>query len=90
MRTAKISSKGQVAIPAALREAVDLRPGAEVTFELAGSAILLRPVPQFEPVTPKQGYGCIPHEGPSATEADIRGAVRKAALSKWRRHSKAR
>ena len=78
MGNAKISSKGQVAIPMALREAIDLRPGAEVSFELAGSAILLRPVPQFKPVTPKQGYGCIPHKGRAASEADIRRAARAA------------
>lgn len=90
MRTARISSKGQVAIPAALREAIDLRPGAEVSFELAGSAILLRPVPQFKPLTPKQGYGCIVHKGRAASEADIRRAARAAAATKWRRRSKQR
>ena len=90
MGTAKISSKGQVAIPAALREAIDLRPGAEVSFELAGSAILLRPVPQFKPLTPKQGYGCIPHKGRAASEADIRRAARAAAATKWRKRGKQR
>ncbi len=85
MGTAKISSKGQVAIPAALREAIDLRPGAEVSFQLAGSAILLRPVPQFKPLTPKQGYGCIPHKGRGASEADVRRAARAAAAAKWRK-----
>jgi AbrB family looped-hinge helix DNA binding protein len=88
MATARISSKGQVAIPAALREAVDLRPGAEVTFELAGCAILLRPVPQFRSVTPKEGYGCISHRGRAASEADIRRAARAAAETKWRKRSK--
>ena len=88
MGTSRISSKGQVAIPAALREATDLRPGAEVSFELAGSAILLRPVPQFKPLTPKQGYGCIPQKGRAASEADIRGAARAAAAAKWRKRSK--
>lgn len=87
MGTARISSKGQIAIPAALREAIDLRPGAEVTFELAGSAILLRPVPQFKPLTPQEGYGCIPHKGRTASEADIRRAARTAAATKWRKPS---
>lgn len=85
MRTPKISSKGQVAIPAALREAIDLRPGAAVSFELAGGAILLRPVPQFKPLTPKQGYGCIRHKGRTASEAEIRRAARAAAAAKWRK-----
>ena len=88
MRTAKISSKGQVAIPASLREVIDLQPGAEVSFELAGGAILLRPVPQFKAVTPKQGYGCIPHQGRAASEAAIRRAARAAAATKWRGRSK--
>ena len=90
MGRAKISSKGQVAIPVALREAIDLRPGAEVSFELAGSAILLRPVPQFKSLTPKQGYGCIPHKGRAASEADIRRAARAAAATKWRKRARQR
>ena len=90
MCTARVSSKGQVAIPAALREAIDLRPGSEVSFELAGSAILLRPVPQFKPVKPKEGYGCISRKGRTASEADIRRAVRAAAAAKWRKRSKRR
>lgn len=88
MRTARISGKGQVAIPVALREAIDLRPGTEVSFELAGGAILLRPVPQFKAVTPKEGYGCIPHAGRPVSEARIRQAARAAAVSKWRKRSK--
>lgn len=83
MRTAKISGKGQVAIPVALREAIDLRPGTEVSFELAGGAILLRPVPRFKAVTPQEGYGCIPHQGRPASEARIRQAARAVAESKW-------
>ena len=81
MRTARISGKGQVAIPVALREAIDLRPGTEVSFELAGGAILLRPVPQFKAVTPKEGYGCIPHAGRPVSEARIRQGGRAAAAA---------
>lgn len=87
MRSARISGKGQVAIPVALRKAINLQPGALVSFELAGGAILLRPVPQFEAVTPQEGYGCIPHRGRPASEARMRRAARDAAVAKWRRRS---
>ena len=90
MGTARISSKGQLAIPAALRKVIDLRPGAEVSFELAGSAILIRPVPQFKPLAPKEGYGCISHRGQPASEADIRRAACAAAATKWRKRSNRR
>lgn len=63
MRTAKISSKGQVAIP------------------------VVRPVLQFKAVTPKQGYGCIAHQGRPASEARIRKAARVAAMTKWQKRS---
>lgn len=37
-----ISSKGQVTVPAEVRERLGLRPGSMVTFELRGDGVLLR------------------------------------------------
>jgi AbrB family looped-hinge helix DNA binding protein len=41
--TTRISTKGQVVIPKAVREALGLRPGDELTVELENGAIRLVP-----------------------------------------------
>ncbi|WP_160122288.1 AbrB/MazE/SpoVT family DNA-binding domain-containing protein [Rhodovarius lipocyclicus] len=40
----RITSKGQVTIPAAIREQAGLLPDTEVEFEFDGKAVRLRPV----------------------------------------------
>ncbi len=40
----KLSSKGQLIIPKKIRQALDLKPGAEFNVELVGKEIILRPV----------------------------------------------
>ena len=42
----KIRSKGQVTIPAALRERAGLMPETEVEFEFDGGAVRIRPAAQ--------------------------------------------
>ena len=39
-----VSTKGQIVIPAALREEMGLTPGTRVTIERAGDTIVLRPL----------------------------------------------
>ena len=41
----KVSSKGQVVIPAELRRKIGLEPGQEVAVHLDGENIVVRPVP---------------------------------------------
>jgi antitoxin PrlF len=45
MEMAKISSKGQISIPRAIREAARLAPGDRVGFEVRDHEILLIPLP---------------------------------------------
>ena len=42
---AQISTKYQVVIPKAVREALDLRPGERLLFLLDGDTVILRPEP---------------------------------------------
>jgi AbrB family looped-hinge helix DNA binding protein len=42
----KITTKGQVTIPAAIREELGLLPYTEVEFEVTGDAVLMRKVAQ--------------------------------------------
>ena len=44
---AKVTSKGQVTIPASVREALDLRAGDEVLFRVERSRALLAKTPDF-------------------------------------------
>jgi AbrB family looped-hinge helix DNA binding protein len=44
MTTATISAEGQIAIPEAVRERLNLKPGTEVAIEVQGEALVMRRV----------------------------------------------
>jgi AbrB family looped-hinge helix DNA binding protein len=46
----RISSKGQLVIPKAIRRALGLRPGTELHIELVGRKIVLEPVEPLSPI----------------------------------------
>ncbi len=52
----RLTSKGQVTIPAAIRARLGLRPHDRVRFELAGDVAILRPVSSGL----LAGYGAVP------------------------------
>ena len=45
MVTVRISSKGKIAIPKAIREEVGLEEGTELAIEIAGQDLIMRKVP---------------------------------------------
>lgn len=48
MKQVSVSSKGQVAIPKAVREALRLGAGTRLTLDVHGSDIVLRKVPDWQ------------------------------------------
>lgn len=48
MHTSKISSKGQVTLPKAVRDAVGLQPGDMIAYEVNDGVIMLRTVEPFD------------------------------------------
>jgi len=44
MQQAKVTFKGQITIPKAVREALDIREGDSVTFRLDGNQAVLKPL----------------------------------------------
>ena len=44
MQQAKVTFKGQITIPKAVREALDIREGDSVTFQLDGNQAVLKPL----------------------------------------------
>ena len=47
MQTTRLSSKGQIILPKAIRDARAWKPGMEFTVEPAGNGVLLRPIGNF-------------------------------------------
>jgi AbrB family looped-hinge helix DNA binding protein len=75
-----VSSKGQITIPAAIREALGLRPGTAVTFEpRADGALLRRAAATRHPVDLVFGAAPLPG-GTGALIGGLRdGRLRRAA-----------
>jgi antitoxin PrlF len=44
MRQAKVTFKGQITIPKAVREALDIREGDSITFQIDGDHAVLKPL----------------------------------------------
>jgi len=84
MSTTKLSSKGQVVIPAAIRNEHGWRPGR--TFEVVDTpeGILLKPTPLFPPTRIEDVVGCLKYDGPPITDEDIEKALTEEA----KRHMK--
>lgn len=67
MTKATVSSKGQIAIPKAIRERLNLRPGTKVALDLQGEQLVMkRLVPDFPDWRTMRG---MVRGGPSLTKA---------------------
>jgi len=56
MITARVTSKGQVTIPKAVRERLGLRPGEEIAFDERDGAVLISKVVTRSPFDAWLGY----------------------------------
>ena len=82
MEISRISTKGQIVVPKALREARAWGPGTELQFEAVGDGLLLRPARLFEPTKPEQVAGCLPYRGKAKSVAEMDRSVLQEA--RWR------
>lgn len=83
METTKLSSKGQVVLPRAVRTGRNLKPGVVFSVEDVPEGILLRPLKPFAPTSIEQAFGCLRYKGKAKSVADMDRAV--AAEAKRRR-----
>lgn len=54
---AKITSKGQITIPLAVRKALGIREGDRLIFEQSGTQMVIRPIKKESPFAKYQGIG---------------------------------
>jgi AbrB family looped-hinge helix DNA binding protein len=83
MATTRLSSKGQVDIPKAVRDRHGWQPGAELEIEDRGDAVVLRPAKPFPATTIEQVYGCLKYDGPPVTLEEMDQAVEREARRMW-------
>jgi AbrB family looped-hinge helix DNA binding protein len=84
---AKISSKGQLVLPKAVREAYGLTAGSEVEIESVGETIVLRPHvrrPRTGRVyTLDEVAGMLKYDGPPVSIRDMDRAVEEEFRRRW-------
>ena len=83
MNTTRLSSKGQVILPKALRDARGWRPGVEFEIEEVAEGLLLKPLSPFPRTTIEDVRGCISYSGPRLSIEEMDQAV----LEEAKRHT---
>lgn len=79
METTKLSTKGQVILPKAIRDAYGWRPGMEFSLEDTGDGVLLRPLKRFAETRLEELVGCLKYDGPARSlEEMARGVAEEA------------
>ena len=86
MPTATLTSKGQVTIPAEVRDRLGLKTGDKVDFLFGeeGAVILRSTRTPFEEIV-----GALRKGKPAVPKADLRTQIRSAVRSRWRRKTRA-
>lgn len=75
METTRLSTKGQVILPKAIRNARSWPPGTEFAVEETRDGVLLRPIGQFPPTRLEDVVGCLRWTGKPKTIAQMDRAI---------------
>ena len=79
METTKLSSKGQVVLPNAIRKAKAWRPGQELSVESTPEGVLLKPLKSFAPTRLEEVVGCVGYVGPRKSIEEMDAAIASEA-----------
>lgn len=75
METTRLSSKGQVILPKAVRDSHCWRPGTEFIVESVGNGVVLRPAKSFPPSRLEDVAGCLRYGGKPKSVAQMEAAI---------------
>ena len=84
METTKLSSKGQVIIPKALRSMHHWEPGLELMVIDTGDGLLLKPKVPFAPADLADVAGMLKDKVRPRTDEEIKAALVADVRGKWR------
>lgn len=80
METTRLSTKGQIVLPMAVRAARAWKPGTEFSIEETSDGILLRPVGTFPGTNLDQVAGCLRSKRKSKGLRQMDGAIRREVI----------
>lgn len=83
MESTRLSSKGQLIIPKAVRDAHGWQPGLEFIVIDSARGLLLIPRRQIEPTTLADVAGCLKFDGQAKTGEEIDEALRRGVREDW-------
>jgi len=79
MEKTRLSHKGQIVIPKAVRALHGWRAGLEFVIEDVGNGIKLKPMKPYEETKIEDVLGCVGYEGPKKSLKDMEAAIAKGA-----------
>lgn len=77
--TTTVSTKGQVILPKAVRQALRWHAGTRLTVESTSGGVLLKPEPAFAASRPKDVFGCLAGNGSPRSLADMEAGILEEA-----------
>jgi AbrB family looped-hinge helix DNA binding protein len=81
--TTRISTKGQVVLPKAVRERQGWRAGLELSIEERPDGLLLRPVQAETPTRYEDVAGCLAPAGRVVSIVEMNDAIGEYARRRW-------
>lgn len=92
LTTTTLSTKGQVILPKAVRDARKWPPGTRLTVEETPEGVLLRAAPtrSLPPTTIDEVFGSLKYDGPPMTIEDMENAIGEAVAEDWERFERDR
>ncbi len=75
METTRLSSKGQIILPKAVRDLHNWGPGTDFTVEDTADGVLLRPLKSRKPSRLEDVVGCLKYDGPARTIEEMVAAI---------------
>jgi len=87
LRTARLSSKGQLVVPSAIRKSQSWKTGTQLTVEQTDEGILLKTLKLFPQAKIDEVFGAIKCRGKHKTIAEMNQAYKKEVR---KRHARGR
>ncbi len=75
METTRLSSKGQIILPKAVRDTHNWVPGTDFSVEDTGDGVMLRPIKTTQATRLVDVVGCLQANGPARTIEEIDAAI---------------